>query len=700
MRKVAASIVAFGLLAAPVLADRKLDEAVAKAEEQLQKGKPEDALKTLTKLTEQNPSGEAFVALARLQERLGNLDDAAATLARAKDSSPAGPARAEVLAAWAGMDLLRGMGKDALAHATEAVEQVKASPTASALAALARAQARNQDAASALQTADKAVAAFPSGALAHEARGEALLGLGRGEEAAAAFRKALELDPRLTLARTRLASALLAQGKKTEAVAEARKATEVDPKAGEAFAVLGTAILAENPKNWADAIAQAQQGAFLNPRSPLVQVAVGKIFEGNGNLDQAVNAYKKALETDPGYGPSRLALVQAQIARGDKEGAFAEAQRLATDMPGSGEAQLELGRILLRKAVSNNDYAAAIPPLERAVNLTPGTAEAHALLGRAYQFSHRSEDAAAEYKKAVEFDPKNVDYRTTYGLLLGIIGQHEAGIAELKKVIATPGYKDSAAYVNLGWIYRNMNKATESIAAYKKALEIDPKGEQAGQAALGLGWAYSYTKAWDDSIAAFNRAIQIDPKTAGEAYNGIAWCYFFKKDMAQAQAYLDKAQAAGRNAATLKENIERVKKALAAGHAVTEEQLAQAQAEQEKERERALKLEAASEGIRARSPATRIRSLQTLTSLGGAEAVPSLVWLLETDKDYSVREAAANALGSLGPAAKNAISNLKRCRDAPALDAPLNATKEELDAVMKQGDLKRTCRDALIKVQK
>src|SRR5258708_40276497 len=132
MRKVAASIVAFGLLAAPVLADRKLDEAVAKAEEQFQKGKPEDALKTLTKLTEQIPSGEAFVALARLQERLGNLDDAAATLARAKDSSPAGPARAEVLAAWAGVDLLRGTGQSALAHATQHVEPRNAAPTPSA----------------------------------------------------------------------------------------------------------------------------------------------------------------------------------------------------------------------------------------------------------------------------------------------------------------------------------------------------------------------------------------------------------------------------------------------------------------------------------------------------------------------------------------------------------------------------------------
>jgi hypothetical protein len=86
-------------------------------------------------------------------------------------------------------------------------------------------------------------------------------------------------------------------------------------------------------------------------------------------------------------------------------------------------------------------------------------------------------------------------------------------------------------------------------------------------------------------------------------------------------------------------------------------------------------------------------------TLGGAEAVPSLVWLLETDKDYAVREAAANALGAIGPAARNAIPNLKRCLSAPTIDGVILG-KEEMDAAMKQGDLKRACRDALPKVQK
>src|SRR5262249_11695014 len=154
--------------------------------------------------------------------------------------------------------------------------------------------------------------------------------------------------------------------------------------------------------------------------------------------------------------------------------------------------------------------------------------------------------ALTEYKRAVELAPANLDYRTTYGLLLGIAGQYEQGAAELKKVISSPGYKDEAAYVNLGWIYRNITppQTQEAVAAYKKDLEIDPKSVQP---ALRLGWAHSHSKSYDDAIAAFQKAVQLDPDTAGEANNGIAWSYFFKKDMAQAKAYMEKAQGTGRS---------------------------------------------------------------------------------------------------------------------------------------------------------
>jgi len=241
MKKIGAALTAVGLLSTPAFADKRLDDAVARAEDQIAKGKPDEALKTMQKAASQQPtSPEAQLALARIQQRAGSLDDAAASVAKAAQLATAGPVKAEALAAASTMDLMRGTGKDALAHAEQAV-QAEASPAA--LAALARAQARAQGGAAALQTADKAVAAGASSADAHEARGEALLASGKNDEAVAEFRKALELDPKMNVARVRLASALLAQGQVTQAVAEARKATEADAKSAQAFAVLGLAIL-------------------------------------------------------------------------------------------------------------------------------------------------------------------------------------------------------------------------------------------------------------------------------------------------------------------------------------------------------------------------------------------------------------------------------------------------------------------------
>jgi superkiller protein 3 len=251
--------------------------------------------------------------------------------------------------------------------------------------------------------------------------------------------------------------------------------------------------------------------------------------------------------------------------------------------------------------------------------------------------------------------------------------------------------------VNLGWIYRNMNRAAESIAAYKKGLELDPKQEQA---ALGLGWAYQYTKSYDQAIAAYNQAIQIDPKeAAADANIGIAWCYFFKRDMAQAKAYADKAAAAGRSVSQLKENIDKVEKQLAAGMRFSEEEIEKARAEQQAWEERNKKLEAANNALRSRNPATRARAARDVAVAAGPDSVPALVVLMQSDPNFDVRIAATNALGSLGPAARTALPNIDAMIKQPDYTAPVGtATAEQLDAEMKAGDYKRALRDARAKI--
>ena len=83
----------------------------------------------------------------------------------------------------------------------------------------------------------------------------------------------------------------------------------------------------------------------------------------------------------------------------------------------------------------------------------------------------------------------------------------------------------------------------------------------------------------------------------------------------------------------------------------------------------------------------------------GADSVPALVSMMQTDPNFDVRIAATNALGALGPAAKAALPNIDGMLRQPDYTAPVGtATAEQLDAEMKAGDYKRALRDARAKI--
>jgi tetratricopeptide (TPR) repeat protein len=696
MKRVFAAVAAVAFLAATAAAQSKLDQAVAKAEEQLAKGKPDDAVKTLAKAAaDAGPEGQ--VALGRLQERVGNLDAAAEAYNQAK-AAATGPGNADVLAAVANFTLRKGKAADAMAIAKEAVA---AGATPAALAAMARAQVRMEDGPGALATAQKAVAAGSNSAIAQIALGEALIAMGKNAEAEAALRQAIQLERKSALAYSRLARAQLALAKPADALVSAKKATEVDDKFGEGFAILGVAMIAQDAKTWSEGIAEAQQGAFLDPDNPHVQNAVGKIFEANGQLEQAAKAYRQALTADPAYGPAGFALIQAELNRGNREAAIKAAQQMAAQ----GGASPDIERLLGEDAVRHQDYIGAIPFLERATKGLPGNSDGWALLGRGYHATGRYEDAAEAYKKAVELAPQNLNYRTTYGLILGQAGQLKAGLAELQKVTSTPGYKDAAGWTNLGWIYRNLNRPRDSIAAYQKALELDPKEEQA---ALGLGWAYSYMKDYDKAIKAYSKAIQLDPKDAGPDANvGIAWGYFFKaiqsaskEDAARAKEFARKAGAAGRNVTQLNRKIAELEKAIATGRLWTQKQIEAARKVQDEYEERKREFDAANRDLGAKAPATRIRGINAIVSFAGANAVPALISLMQLDPNYDVRISACQAIGSLGPGGRQALPNIDGILRQEPYDPGINPTEEQLRAQMKDGDYRRCLRDAKAKISR
>jgi tetratricopeptide (TPR) repeat protein len=662
----------FSLAALPARADKRLDEAVAKAEAQLAKGKEADAIKILEKeVSRAKGDPEPPLALATMLLRLGRLDEASAALhtagERAKNAPPA--ARARVLTSQSAFALRWGLADEALAFGRQAVE---ASAGPESLAALARAEAR-LGVAAARETAERAVAAAPDSAAAQTARGDALLAACLAGEAAAAYQRAVEVDPRSVAARTGLALALAAQGEGVRAVEAARAASQAEPKAVEAQAALALALLAQDPGDTkGEAIVVAQRASSVEPKRPLAGLALGRVLEARGQLDQAAEAYGQAARLDPSWPAPRIAALGVRFRKGDADGALASVRALPEEFRATGEAQLLLGRILAEK----EEWAGALAALDRAVASLPGSAEAHALRGHAAYNSGELRLAADACGQAVERDPGNVAYRSSRALYLSYDGRREEALAALLEVTAKPGGRTVEAFLALGGVYRGFEppRVAEAVAAYESALKLDPKS---GQAAMGVARSYRAGRQWARAIAAYERVAGSFPRLEREALLGTAWCYYMSGDDTRARFYTGLAARAGAD-------VGQIRQALGRPPGATID-----------EGDRAELLE----GLRSKNAGVQARSVRGLLELG-RPAVPSLVAALQrTGTSLAARELVVEGLAALGPAAREALPQLDRLAGAAPPPAPADASDEEKALREREARLSASARAAAEKIR-
>jgi tetratricopeptide (TPR) repeat protein len=637
------------LAARPAEADKRLDQAVAKAEAQLAKGKEDEAVKILQKAVSQAPSDpEPPLALWRLLTRLGRRDPAAAALATAGERSGNAPpaVRARVRTIQSALALREGSAGDALTLAQQAVE---ASAGADSLAALARAQAR-LGLAAARATAERAVLAGPGSAATHVASGDALFAARLDAAAETAYRRAVQIDPRSVAAGAGLAWVLAARGQAEGALDAARAAMQADPQAAEAQAALALSALAQDPEDRkGEAVGAAQQASFLEPQNPLPKLALGRVFESRGQLDQAREAYGEAAALDSSWPAPRVAVLGVRLRQGDADGALSALRALPEGLRTTGDAELLLGRLLGQKG----EWVGAVAAFERAAALLPGLAEVQALRGDAAYKAGELKLAADAYGRAVELSPGNLAYKAAHALYLGYDGRRDEAIAALLEVTAKPEGQTAEAFLTLGGIYRGLEppRVAEAVAAYERALKLDPRS---GEAAMGVARSYRAGRQWARAIAAYERVSGAFPRLDREALLGTAWCYSLSGDDTRARFYTGLAARAGAD-------VEPLRRALSQGGAATDN---------------AERVELAEE-LRSKVAGEQARAARSLLELG-RPAVPSLAAALgRAGTSLAVREIIVDGLGRLGPAAREALPQLDRLAGkAPSAPGPAESDEE------------------------
>ena len=241
-------------------------------------------------------------------------------------------------------------------------------------------------------------------------------------------------------------------------------------------AALKLTLLGESPR--VNTISPEAYALFLQARYLSNQLA-------SENYPKAVSLYKKVLQIEPDYAP-----------------AWAGLSRNYRNMSIDGQLGEDEGLRLAREAV------------EKALELDPNLAEAHARMGRLVLSDDQSAQLAAEYfKRAIELnpnDPAALEGIANFALVIGKV-KTAVKIGE-EAVLRDP--VDSLLHLHLGTYYRADGRLDDAIDSYKNAINLNPDIYEGN---YHLGVSYLLLGKPQQALDSFNRSVDPEYRQKGRA---------------------------------------------------------------------------------------------------------------------------------------------------------------------------------------
>jgi Flp pilus assembly protein TadD len=322
--------------------------------------------------------------------------------------------------------------------------------------------------------------------------------LGKTEEAAGAYRKAVELAPDWFEANVNLGVDLARSGKRTEAVSVLKHAVELKPWTGGPPALARAWLtlaqtMEEEGSDLKGAAAAYDKAAELGLSADSAVVRAGALLEKAGDTTEAEQHYRQAAEAGNAAGMAKL----IDLLRAQKRDADAEAwlRKYVAQNPQDARASVQLARLLIAEGkkdeasailkpmtgatagwqasqelgelyLENKQYAEATPLLQQAVAANPRDAQLHYDLGVALLHQLKYAEAEAELLQAVQLKS---DLTDAYSLLADAAFQnkhYELCLRALdfraRSLPETP-----ATYFLRGTAYDSLHMYKPAVANYK-----------------------------------------------------------------------------------------------------------------------------------------------------------------------------------------------------------------------------------------
>jgi len=279
--------------------------------------------------------------------------------------------------------------------------------------------------------------------------------------AAELYRRVLATDPRHADAIYLLGVAAHQIGNFAAAAELAARALAIAPERAEFHNLRGMALASLGD----DAAAEpCYRKAVAAGGDEEVYNNLGVLLKKQGRIDEAMAAYRGALERNPSYADAWYNLGNAQRVQGHLDAAADCLRRAVEAQPGHAHALAALGQVLRQSKRS----AEALPFLDRAVALAPADAGLHCDRGDVLQDLGRLGEAAECYRQAATLDRGLARAWYSAGCVETARGEDAAALACLRDAVAAaPGWAE--ALHNLGQMLFKLGQADEAAERLRAA---------------------------------------------------------------------------------------------------------------------------------------------------------------------------------------------------------------------------------------
>jgi tetratricopeptide (TPR) repeat protein len=299
-----------------------------------------------------------------------------------------------------------------------------------------------------------------------------------------------------------------------QAIAEFEKVVSLEPRNVEDRMVLGQLYTVKHqPQKAEDQFKTAQS---IDPDSEDVVLNLARLYVESGDVEHAAKVIE-AVSPDDRTGKMELALGAAYDQLKRPKDAIAAYQRSVDIDPGDVRALDALGQALL----ADNQLDPALKIYRELSEADPDDVGSLIHITEIERRQGKYEDALASIKKVVAKDPDNLEAGYNEGLLLDVLSRYDEAAQVYEHMVDLTSHANGAYTAEeknnrgifldrLGAIYHEQNKTDLAIATYQKM--IDMGGDSALRGYQGQVDAYRDAKKFDKASEVAHKAVDADPK--------------------------------------------------------------------------------------------------------------------------------------------------------------------------------------------